>query len=54
MKPETKSLTKKMIDTVTQVNKYNRTSYPKIDIKYDAKKGIAILAPITTEHFQAK
>jgi hypothetical protein len=43
-----------LLSLITQVNRYNRNGYPKIDIKYDTKRGIAILAPITTEYLQTK
>lgn len=45
---EIRGLTRgQILSLVVQINRYNRNHEPKIDIKYDTKKGIALLAPIT-------
>jgi hypothetical protein len=35
-----------MLTLITQVNRYNRNHEPKLNIKYDFKKGIVLIAPI--------
>ncbi len=41
----------RLMALITAVNRHNMNHEPKIMIKYDTKKGIALLAPITKQHF---
>jgi flagellar biosynthesis GTPase FlhF len=47
---EIKYLTKgQILAILVQVYRYNLHNYPKLDVKYDMKKGIALIAPIKTK-----
>jgi len=48
---EVRNLTKgKLIALIAHVNRYNQNNTPKIEIKYDMEKGIALLAPSQPKH----
>jgi outer membrane biosynthesis protein TonB len=48
---QVRNLTKgKLIALIAHVNRYNQNNTPKIEIKYDMEKGIALLAPSQPKH----
>jgi type IV secretory pathway VirB10-like protein len=47
---EVRGLTKgQILAILVQAYRYNLHNYPKLDVKYDMKKGIALIAPIKTK-----
>ena len=48
---QVRNLTKgKLIALIAHINRYNENNIPKIEIKYDVEKGIALLAPSQPKH----